>query len=201
MYTKNAYIQINYLSRVDHPVRLRLPLLLRLGHADQRQQPSHDLSGGSTDVPHIQCGKRYVTHTHTYTYTHILIHTHTHTYTHILIHTHTHTHTHTHKALGAYDSIKFWAGFNFPAFLYLCRYEEDNNLGIPGWITDQYSSKYLSIRGILMADTGNYFGCFYKEIKGTEKNKDGGIESGVESFRSNTLEGVDLNTNGQQVPT
>jgi soluble lytic murein transglycosylase-like protein len=35
----------------------------------------------------------------------------------------------TEKSLGAADSIKFYAGVNFPATLYICRYERDDDYG------------------------------------------------------------------------
>lgn len=34
------------------------------------------------------------------------------------------------KSLGAANAIKFYAGVNFPATLYICRFEDDNALGM-----------------------------------------------------------------------
>lgn len=35
----------------------------------------------------------------------------------------------TEKSLGKADSVKFYAGVNFPATMYVCRYEEDDEIG------------------------------------------------------------------------
>lgn len=102
------------------------------------------------------------------------------------------------KSYGATGAIKFYAGLNFAATLYVCRYEGDNGNGVPSWITSEYSSLYTTSRKVTLSGSGNAFACYYKSVPATTKNQWGGVESDPIAFRTNTLPGYDTNSASNQ---
>ena len=103
------------------------------------------------------------------------------------------------KSFGKAEKIKFYASVNFPSIIYICRFEEDNDdVGVPKWITKGYSDRRLTIEGIVLASSQEYFGCYSTSVPGTRKNKDGGVESGHLTFYTNTVDGLDTNTANEQ---
>ncbi len=94
------------------------------------------------------------------------------------------------KNYGSVNAIKFYASTNFPADMYVCRYQDDNDLGVPTWITNNYDGRYARSRQLLLRDTSDYFDCYAATFPGTVKNKWGGVLSGAIPFRSNKVDGV-----------
>lgn len=95
------------------------------------------------------------------------------------------------KAKGVANRISFYASVNFPATIYVCRSLADNANGIPSWLTTEYSSRNLSISKLLMVGTESYYGCFFKLVDGTMKNRYGGIKQDPLVFYTNTIPGHD----------
>lgn len=95
------------------------------------------------------------------------------------------------RGKGSTNSIRFYASINFPAYIYVCRDEEDNLNGVPTWITSTYDSSNLTVSRLLIRDTTTYFGCFIKYFVATEKNRYGGVKSNYLSFYTNTIPGHD----------
>eukprot|EP01039_Chlorochromonas_danica_P003213 gene3212-3519_t len=102
------------------------------------------------------------------------------------------------KSYGAYNAIKYYASVNFPAKIYLCRFSADNSGGIPEWMSNDFSSRYLRIYRLLIRSTTKYFDCFVRDDPGTVKNQWGGVVSDPMTFRTNTLPGLDGNTVSEQ---
>eukprot|EP01041_Mallomonas_annulata_P001607 gene1607-3102_t len=95
------------------------------------------------------------------------------------------------RNLGKENSPYFYASVNFPSYIYVCRWEADNLNGIPPWMHTSFSNANISATRIKLQSGDEYFGCFYLETEGTIKNKYGGIESGIISFRTNTIANQD----------
>eukprot|EP00597_Dinobryon_sp_UTEXLB2267_P013680 CAMPEP_0170107482 /NCGR_PEP_ID=MMETSP0020_2-20130122/5999_1 /TAXON_ID=98059 /ORGANISM="Dinobryon sp., Strain UTEXLB2267" /LENGTH=1426 /DNA_ID=CAMNT_0010332015 /DNA_START=627 /DNA_END=4904 /DNA_ORIENTATION=+ len=101
------------------------------------------------------------------------------------------------KYYGPANTIKFYGSTNFPAYIYICRPEDDNSgppfgVGVPSWLTDSYNSRNVSVVRISLATTtAPKYGCFYQYVDGTVKNEWGGVESGGIPFRTNTVPGYD----------
>lgn len=98
------------------------------------------------------------------------------------------------KSKGRANSINFWASFNFPATIYVCRSEADNDIAIPSWLTTSpWSSRNISVVKLRIAGTETYYGCFFRDSRGTTKNKWGGVKEGAVAFYTNTVPGSDTN--------
>lgn len=75
----------------------------------------------------------------------------------------------TEKSLGPANAVKFYAGINFPATMYVCRFTEDNDitaggLGVPEWILHEFEDNLVDIRTLQIADSDESFGCYYKQV-------------------------------------
>ena len=103
------------------------------------------------------------------------------------------------KAVGYANEIKFWAATNFKSFIYVCRDERDNKLGIPGWITENYSSLNRTATRFKLKFSDNYFECFYQYRDPTIKNRYGGVKSNAIPFYTNTIPGYDGNAFENQI--
>ena len=101
----------------------------------------------------------------------------------------------TEKAKGRSNYINFYASVNFPATIYVCRSEADNRKGIPTWITSEYSSQNVTAYKLALTGTSVTFGCFFKKVLGTVKNRFGGIKSAPLVFHTNTIPGHDSRLN------
>ena len=106
------------------------------------------------------------------------------------------------RAFGAANSISFYGSTNFPAYIYICRDTDDDNgppfgLGKLSWLSHSpFSSANYSIVELNLAGYTTFFGCYYRFVDGTVKNKDGGVESGPIAFRTNTVSGYDSGSSG-----
>lgn len=102
------------------------------------------------------------------------------------------------KAKGIVNSVKFYGGVNFPAYIYVCRDETDNKRGVPSWLAETYDSRNSSIYQLQLVSQDSAFACYYFISEGTKKNKWGGVIDGALPFRSNTIPGHDrgINTDG-----
>lgn len=69
------------------------------------------------------------------------------------------------RSLGPANAVKYYAGTNFPATMYICRFGEDNELGVPEWITSEFADNLVRIRGLVMADSQDFFECYYKQVR------------------------------------
>jgi hypothetical protein len=91
---------------------------------------------------------------------------------------------------GSADQVYFYGAFNLPAHVYVCRYTEDNENGVPPWILRDLNSENASITQIATDISGDVFECYYFLSGGTNKNKWGGVEDdSYVTFRSNTIPG------------
>ena len=96
------------------------------------------------------------------------------------------------KAKGLSNQINFYASVNFPATVYVCRAEADNSNGVPAWLfSDGWSAANVSVNKLLVAGTQTYYGCFFKNVDGTTKNKWGGLKRNPLVFYTNTIPGHD----------
>jgi len=93
------------------------------------------------------------------------------------------------KYQGRPNAVMFYASTNFRAQIFVCRAHSDDLNGIPKWITDRYSSQYISVQGIALADDQGILDCFSSYVAGTSKNQYGGIEGGLIPLYSNTVPG------------
>lgn len=84
------------------------------------------------------------------------------------------------------DKISEYAGdvlsyisVNFPARVYVCRSDVDNEAGIPAWLASWDQSR-LSTTRLLVRDNNTkvFFGCFSFLSEGTRKNAWGGVLGG-----------------------
>ena len=97
------------------------------------------------------------------------------------------------KAVGYANEIKFWAATNFRSYIYICRDERDNEMGIPKWITEGYSSLNRTATRFKLKFLDGYFECFFHLQDATMKNRYGGVKSGAIPFYTNTIPGFDGN--------
>jgi hypothetical protein len=94
---------------------------------------------------------------------------------------------------GAANEEYFYGAVNFPAYIYVCRYNVDNEKGVPSWILKDFSSFNLSVTQMNLEGLNKQFGCFYKHTTGTEKNQWGGVGKNYLTFKTNTISGHDNN--------
>eukprot|EP01038_Epipyxis_sp_PR26KG_P011932 gene11932-15972_t len=116
------------------------------------------------------------------------------------------------RSYGAAETIKFYAGINFPAYIYVCRSDLDNGVTsdssnddtslMPKWLVNGYNDRNSSIVKINLETGGssskNYFKCYYKYNSGTYKNKWGGVTGGAIPFYTNTISGHDSHSKTDQ---
>jgi hypothetical protein len=96
------------------------------------------------------------------------------------------------KSKGRANTVNFYASFNFPATVYVCRSEADNAAGVPEWLsTSPWNGGNTSVVRLLLYGTETYYGCFYTETTGTIKNKFDGVKSNALPFYTNTVPGYD----------
>jgi hypothetical protein len=91
------------------------------------------------------------------------------------------------RATGDEDEILFYGSVNFPSYIYICRDVEDNDIGVPNWITEGYSARNKSIYQLKFNSPDTTFECYYSWHPGTSKNKWNGVIDNVIPFRSNTI--------------
>ncbi|CAM9318942.1 unnamed protein product, partial [Ectocarpus fasciculatus] len=85
----------------------------------------------------------------------------------------------------------FYGAVNFPAYIYICRFIDDNEKGVPSWILNEYSDSNTSITQLNVNIENDAFGCYYKHTTGTTKNRWGGVTNNYLTFRTNTITGHD----------
>lgn len=94
------------------------------------------------------------------------------------------------RYIGAVDDLYFYGALNFPAYVYVCRYTEDDADGVPPWMLNDLNAENVSITQLATDITGDVFECYYMTSGGTSKNKWGGVEDdSYVTFRSNTIPG------------
>ena len=95
------------------------------------------------------------------------------------------------RGTGDENEILFYGSVNFPTNLYICRDEDDNEVGIPPWITrgfDDRRRRFVSDQLRLGSSSPfTQFECFHMWHPGTTKNKWNGVIDKVIPFRSNTI--------------
>lgn len=94
--------------------------------------------------------------------------------------------------LGPAETIHYYAGMNFPSWVYVCRPQEDNEKAIPKWIQDNYSDQNKSITQLRLGSVNaKVYQCFYRYQEATEKNKYGGVIKNALPVYTNTVAGRD----------
>lgn len=100
------------------------------------------------------------------------------------------------KSKGNANTARFYASINFPAKVYVCRDTEDDEFGIPKWITSNWNDRNVSVTRVGLVGSTTVFECFYRYEPGTTKNKYGGvIGNNYLTFYTNTIPGYDTNQN------
>jgi hypothetical protein len=99
------------------------------------------------------------------------------------------------KSYGSVGSVKFYSSVNFPSTIYICRYQGDNSLGVPTWISREYNALFKTAKQVTLSGSGEVFDCYYKSVQGTTKNKWGGVESNAIALRSNKIPGAEADVN------
>jgi hypothetical protein len=95
------------------------------------------------------------------------------------------------KNFGAPGSTLFYSGINFPATIYICRYEGDTKAnGLPRWIKNEFSSYYAVARQVTLKNVDQPFDCYLGDFPATVKNRWGGVVKDPIAFKANTIKGV-----------
>ena len=95
------------------------------------------------------------------------------------------------RYLGAANDEYFYGAVNFPAYIYVCRYLDDDEKGVPSWILKEYNDQNITITQLNINVKNFVFGCHYSYTRGTKKNRWGGVEKNYLTFKTNTITGHD----------
>jgi hypothetical protein len=68
---------------------------------------------------------------------------------------------------------------------------------VPNWLQNEFKSDLKQIRRLIT--NANEYGCYYKQVDGTVKNKYGGVVSGAIPMRSNTVPGADTDSSADRL--
>jgi hypothetical protein len=96
----------------------------------------------------------------------------------------------TDSGVGKPETIHYYLSMNFDADIYICRPANDNELGIPLWIQEQYDDRNRTITQLVLQDgPDTVFGCFFRSQPATIKNKYGGVLANALPIYTNTVAG------------
>ena len=96
------------------------------------------------------------------------------------------------KNYGSTNSILFYAAFNFPAVLYVCRNTLDNQNGVPPWILSSFSAQNKTATSLLLQDGITSYNCFYKYEAATLMNEFDYVVQNPIPFYSNVISDIPM---------